>query len=454
MKKIVALIFLISSFAQAQFTVKGTLTKTLDTDWVILYRIDASKHKFLQNTKIKIDTILVDGKKQTIGTFQFQLPTDSKIGSYKINYSTNGSGSVGFIFNNENVSFTFHPDYPEQTVLFSESKENIIYKNYLQEVFIQQQKLDSLQITAIENPALDLKLNYKKTLSRIHYILQKYLEETKEMYVKPFIKASLRTNSPEIKTTRKEYWSDRKTSFFDNIGFSNKALINSTFLLDRITEYIFYLNYSESKETLQKLYKIAIDTIFSKVKNTVFKKNIIVFLIERFEKTENLEMIDFLFKNYYDKLPTSLKSEKFKNEKIVLFTTGIGRIAPDFFWKENEKKLQLSTLNEAKNYVLVFWSTDCSHCLKEIPELHKLLRDKKAVKVVAFSMEKNDFRWKKMIATLPNWHHILGLNKWENKIAKMYNISGTPTYIVLDANKKIIAKPLTIGKLSAYLEKL
>ena len=111
-------------------------------------------------------------------------------------------------------------------------------------------------------------------------------------------------------------------------------------------------------------------------------------------------------------------------------------------------------MNEAKNYVLVFWSTDCSHCLKEIPELHKLLRDKKAVKVVAFSMEKNDFRWKKMIATLPNWHHILGLNKWENKIAKMYNISGTPTYIVLDANKKIIAKPLTIGKLSAYLEKL
>ena len=46
-------------------------------------------------------------------------------------------------------------------------------------------------------------------------------------------------------------------------------------------------------------------------------------------------MIDFLFKNYYDKLPTSLKSEKIKDEKIVLFTTGIGRIAPNFFWKEN-----------------------------------------------------------------------------------------------------------------------
>tara|TARA_B100000795_G_scaffold121750_1_gene90629 strand:- start:1394 stop:1744 length:351 start_codon:yes stop_codon:yes gene_type:complete len=107
---------------------------------------------------------LVDEKK-TIGAFQFQLPTDSKIRTYKINYSTNGSGFIGFIFNNENVSFTFHPDCPEQTVFFSESEENIIYKNYLQKVFIQQQKLDSMQITAIENPALDLKLNYKK-----HYL--------------------------------------------------------------------------------------------------------------------------------------------------------------------------------------------------------------------------------------------------------------------------------------------
>ena len=68
---------------------------------------------------------MVDEKK-TIGAFQFQLPTDSKIRTYKINYSTNGSGFISFI---------------------------------------QQQKLDSLQITAIENPALDLKLNYKK-----HYL--------------------------------------------------------------------------------------------------------------------------------------------------------------------------------------------------------------------------------------------------------------------------------------------
>ena len=190
MKKIVALIFLITSLAQAQFSINGTLTNSLKTDWVILYKIEGSQQKFVQNTIIKKDSILIDGKTQTIGTFQFLLPTDTKVGSYRINYRTDGTGFVDFIFNKENVSFTFHPDYPEQTVLFSESEENIVYKNDLIEVSAAQQKLDSLQIIAIRNPKLDLKNNYKTTLETINGIHQKYLKSSHKMYVYPFIKAS------------------------------------------------------------------------------------------------------------------------------------------------------------------------------------------------------------------------------------------------------------------------
>ena len=52
-----------------------------------------------------------------------------------------------------------------------------------------------------------------------------------------------------------------------------------------------------------------------------------------------------------------------------------------------------------------------------------------------------------------NWHHVLGLNKWQNKIAKTYNIMATPTYLVLDANKKIIAKPEGLKELEEFLTK-
>jgi thiol-disulfide isomerase/thioredoxin len=454
MKKIALLIILISSFAQAQFSINGTLTHSLETDWVILYRIEGSKQQFVQNTTIKKDTLFIEGKKQTIGTFKFKLPATAKASSYRINYRTKGTSFVDFIFNKENVSFTFHPDYPEQTILFSESKENITYRSYLNDIFKQQQKLDSLQVVAIRNPELDLKKNYKTALIKVNNIQKKYLETTQKMYVYPFIKASFREGSPEIKTNVKEYMSAIKATFFDPIDFSNDTLVNSSFLLDRVTDYVFYLNYSDDIKTQQTLYKIAVERVFTKIKDAGFRKNVIEFLIEKFEEINNFKMIDFLFKNYYDALPKSLQNVTFKTEKVKLLATAIGSIAPNFSWKEHGKDYQLSTLNEAKNYLLVFWSTGCSHCLKEIPELHAFLQDKKNLKVIAFAMENNEVRWKSLKATLPNWHHVLGLNKWKNKTAKTYNINATPNYFILDANKKIIAKPIPLEELKHLIRKL
>ena len=454
MKKIVLLILFISSFAQAQFSINGTLTHGLDTDWVVLYRIEGSKQKFVQNTTMTKDTLFIEGKMQTIGTFNFELPATAQASSYRISYRTRETSFVDFIFNKENVSFTFHPDYPEQSILFSESKENTTYKNYLKDIFAQQQKLDSLQVTAIRNPKLDLKKSYKAALLKINSAQQAYLESTQKLYIYPFVKASFRVNPPELKTNVKEYMSAILDTFFEPIDFSNQALVNSSFLLDRVTDYIFYLNYSEDATTQQILYKSAVETVFTKIENAIFKKNVIEFLIEKFEENNNLRMIDFLFENYYDALPTSLQNAKFKSEKVKLLATAIGRIAPDFSWKEHGKDFQLSNLNDAKNYVLVFWSTECSHCLKEIPELHAFLQDKKNLKVIAFAMETTDLAWSSMKASLPNWHHVLGLNKWRNTVARSYNINATPNYFILDADKRIIAKPIPLEELKYLMEKL
>ncbi|MDB4037068.1 TlpA family protein disulfide reductase [Polaribacter sp.] len=454
MKKIILLILFISSFAQAQFSINGTLTHGLDTDWVVLYRIEGSKQKFVQNTTMTKDTLFIEGKMQTIGTFNFELPATAQASSYRISYRTRETSFVDFIFNKENVSFTFHPDYPEQSILFSESKENTTYKNYLKDIFAQQQKLDSLQVTAIRNPKLDLKKSYKAALLKINSAQQAYLESTQKLYIYPFVKASFRVNPPELKTNVKEYMSAILDTFFEPIDFSNQALVNSSFLLDRVTDYIFYLNYSEDATTQQILYKSAVETVFTKIENAIFKKNVIEFLIEKFEENNNLRMIDFLFENYYDALPTSLQNAKFKSEKVKLLATAIGRIAPDFSWKEHGKDFQLSNLNDAKNYVLVFWSTECSHCLKEIPELHAFLQDKKNLKVIAFAMETTDLAWSSMKASLPNWHHVLGLNKWRNTVARSYNINATPNYFILDADKRIIAKPIPLEELKYLMEKL
>jgi thiol-disulfide isomerase/thioredoxin len=453
MKKILAFIFLISSFAQAQYTVNGTLFPTIDSDWVILYKIEGTAQKFIQNSTIAIDSVTINGKKQAIGRFSFTLPKDTKVGSYRITYRLEDSGFVDFIFNKENISLSFNPKYANQTVVFTASKENIVYNNYLEKVSKAQQTLDSIQVSALQNPNLSLGTNYKTALQKVNNIQKEYLEASNGMYNQPFIKASLRNNPSEIIKTPEKYMSNMIDTFFDQIDFNNKTLLNSSFLTDRITDYVFYINYSQDTEYQQTLFKKSVDEVLSKIDNITFKKDIIEFLIDQFETTMNLDLIDYLFESYYNKLPVNIQNLEFKQEKQALFAAEIGRIAPDFSWKENDKELSLSKLNNADNYLLIFWSTTCSHCLHEIPLVYDYLKENDKVKVIAFSLEKDAFGWKSYKKTLPNWHHVLGLNKWKNKTARTYNIISTPSYFILDKDKKIIAKPEHLEDVKQFFTK-
>lgn len=453
MKKILALIFLISSFVQAQYNINGTMSTTIDTDWVILYKIEGATQKFIQNSTIKKSSVNVQGKKQTIGHFSFTLPENTEVGSYRVTYSLENAGFVDFIFNKEDVNFGFHPEYANQTVTFSTSKENIVYQNYTDQIATAQQSLDSIQVAALQNPSLNLKNEYKEALKKVNNIQKGYLEASNGMYVQPFIKASLRNNLPEIIETPEKYMSNIIDSFFNNIDFNNKTLLNSSFITDKITDYIFYINYSPDPETQKQLYKQSVDTVLSIIENTTYKKEIIEFLINQFETSMDLELIDYLFENHYNKLPIYLQDKEFKEGKEALFAAEVGRIAPDFSWKENGKQLTLSELNDAENYLLIFWSTTCSHCLTEIPQVHTFLAENKQVKVVAYSLESDRYGWNSFKKTLPNWHHVLGLNKWENKTARTYNIVSTPSYFILDANKKIIAKPEHFKDVKLFFEK-
>jgi thiol-disulfide isomerase/thioredoxin len=453
MKRLFYCILFISSISNAQHVIKGTLTPKIDSDWVILYKIEGTKQVFVGNTTIKTDSMTINGKKKAVGRFEFTLKPETKPGAYRINYRTEGEGFLDFFYAKENISFIFNPDNPEESVTFSKSSENKLYKEYIKAITKAQVKLDSIQIAAIQNPKVDLKVAYQKAYQKLNATQSKYIELSKEKYIAPIIKVSVRNNSTIILTSADAYLAGIKNTFFDKIDFSNKTILNSSFLTDKIVSYVFYINYSDDIKTQQKLYQESIDFVLSKIKNQSYKRDIIEFLIVQFEAYKNLEIIDYLFENHYKKLPETLQNQKFKEEKTALFASEIGRIAPDFSWKENGKTLKLSTLNDAEKYVLVFWSTSCSHCLREIPQLHSYLISKKNIKVIAFALEDDAFVWENYSKTnLYGWHNVLGLNKWQNETAKTYQIFSTPSYFVLDKNKKIMAKPDEIDDVKDYFD--
>lgn len=455
MKNILAIVLLISSITHAQYAVKGSMSPKIASDWVILYKLEGTKQVFINNTTIKTDSILVGGEKKAVGNFEIKLPASSKPGAYRARYRLDGAGFVDFFYNNENVSFIFNPDYPQEAIAFQESLENKLYNSYIKDIAIAQQKLDSIQVAVLQDPSLDLKGFYQKTYHQVDDVQNKYNQEAKDKYIAPFVKASARSNPEKILTSANDYLANIKNTFFDTLDFSNNVLINSSFLTNRVLDYLFYINFSDDKVQQQILYKKSIETVLSKIKNDPYKRDIIQFLIEKFEDSKNIEIIDYLFENHYSKLSMGLQDQKFKAKKTALFAVEIDRIAPDFSWNENGRNLKLSTLNDADQYVVVFWSTGCSHCLREIPKLYTYMKDKTTMKVIAFALEDDGFVWNTYKETnLQGWHNILGLKKWKNETARTYQVYSTPTYLILDKNKKIIAKPNEFKDVLGFLDKI
>ncbi|MDO6744237.1 TlpA disulfide reductase family protein [Tenacibaculum soleae] len=455
MKKLLALLIFATSIVNAQYTVKGTMTPPEKTDWVILYKIEGAKQKFILNSTIKFDTILVGGEQQVLGKFQLDLPKDTKPGAYRATYRNKGAGFVDFYFNKENVEFIFNPKYPDESAVFTSSRENKLYNEYLEAYIKIQNKIDKSQGTYITEEDKEAKKTYKKAIKELEDVQDMYENKSEGMLVNHFIKATQRYNPSSPIDNMEDYMASTIDNFFKYIDFDSDALYNSSFLMDRINDYVFYLNSSEDKQVQQKLLRKAIVTVMKEIPKGKLKKTTLEFLITSLADKRNGEAVDWMLADYYDKLPSDQFDAGFKEEKLTLLRATIGRIAPDFTWQENGEELKLSTLNDGEKYLLIFWSTGCPHCVKEIPVLHESMKNRSDVSIISFGIENDNVKWTEFVKTLPNWHNAIGTHptwKWDNETVKMYQLLATPSYFVLDSNKKIIAMPDHMEDVQKFFE--
>jgi len=444
LKKILFVIVLISFTVQSQTYVKGTLSPAQNYSWMVLYQLKGAKQLYIKNVTIEN------------GEFSIDFPENASKGMYRLMYKQQNGGFIDFIYNNENVTLKFNPENPTETVEFISSEENTIYYNYLLESASKQQQLDSLQLAffSLEDKAdKDITSNlYKNYRTSFNDFQTEYEQKTNEKLANHFIKSSNKYYSPSIIKTPQEYLNSIKQHFFDFINFKDEELMNSIFLSEKVTEYVFYLNRSDDFEVQNVLYKNAVDEVLKKIQNVNLQSELLITLLNNFAQIENTILIDFVLENFYDKLPEELKNKTLINEIKGKVKLAIGKFAPEITWQENGITKKLSELDIAENYIVVFWSTGCSHCLHEIPLLYEFTKDKPTIHVVAFALENDDIEFNKLTLNFTKWTNILGLNKWQNAIVKDYQITGTPTYFVLDKTKRIIAKPNLIEDVKAFFE--
>jgi len=446
-KKLLMALLFISLGVQSQNSLTGIVSPENDlVTRVILYQLKGTQQVYISNSKIDNDQ------------FKLEIPKGTLAGMYRLSFSPEVFGFVDFIFNQENISLKFDSRNLSNSVEFLTSEENIIYANYFAETLKVQQKLDSLQIAFFglkdkkqDEITIDV---YKKTLRDYANIQNQYEEKSEGKLANNFIKTTQKYFAPTLFVSPQEYLNNVKQHYFDFIDFENSTLKNATFFGEKAIEYVFYLNVSDDLQVQNALYKNAIGEIIQKTgENNEVKSDILTSLIYAFEQFENMAMTGFVIDEFYSKLPANFIDEALVDEMRSKIKLAIGNKAPEITWEENGVQKKLSELNVADNYILVFWSTTCSHCLQEIPKLYEFSLGNAEIHVVAVALEDNKTEFEQFGKKSTTWTNILGLKKWENEMAKEYRINSTPTYFILDKDKNIIAKPEHFEDVKAYFLK-
>jgi thiol-disulfide isomerase/thioredoxin len=446
-KKILFAFLLISSFSYAQFSVKGELKPAEDFPYMILYQLQGSQQNYIAYDSIKN------------GKFLIRIPQDKESGMYRLIYDIKNRLFVDFIYGKENVSLILDPKNPKESVKFIESDNNRIYQDYLNKTYTIQQKMDSLQVVYFSTKDEALSKNLSKKYQETKDLLNKnqlaFEQNTTNKFASNFIKANARYNADSLIKMPSDYLKSVKDHFFDNINLKNNALLNSSFINDKINDFIFYLNNSDDTAQLKTLRKEAITVVMDKIGFEYnLAKDIQEGLLNTFTQQEDITMVNYVL-NYYLQLPRTYQDVGFVNDIKAQLKTAIGMKVPNINWQENGSQKDLHNLTNAAKYIIVFWSSTCSHCLQEMPVLYDYFKDNSEVKVIAVGLEDitSKTSWQNMITQYPKFSHVFGENKWKNKYASLYGINATPSFFVLDAKKKVLGKPDDVEELKMFFKK-
>lgn len=424
--------------AVAQHQIKGVFSPANAFKTTMLYHLSEGKTNYVAYGAVNPN-----------GEMQIELEASAPAGMYRLVYALPQSeNNFEFIYSGtESVLFNFKN---ETGVEFTNSKENQLLQSYHQLMANAQNEFVQLYT----QPTLDT-LNYKLRAQKIDSLQKAYEQLSKGTLAAHFISATKPYIPSHIETVS-EYISNVKTKYFEAIDFKDPVLQNSNFIIDKFLDYVFRMQFSEIP-SLQD-YQSNIDVVYKTLATTEpsYQLTTLNAFRELLETSGDAALAVYLTKTYVLPLARQQNDTELITTLETFMRIALGEKAPNFVLENPSEtsNVSLYDLAGADSYLLIFWSSDCSHCLNELPEVHAYISShpEKKITVVAIGIEKNPAQWSKTIVPWSEFTHSIAKGKWTHEITKTYAIQSTPTYFVLDASKVITAKPYSLNDLKAVLD--
>lgn len=248
-----------------------------------------------------------------------------------------------------------------------------------------------------------------------------------------------------------------KDHFFDNIDINDERLLRTPILQARLNA--FFANVViQSPDSISK----EIDKIIGKVKDNykVFQF-ISVYLFNHFRESEIMGH-DAIVVKLADEIYLTGKADWVSKDFKDDLKKQVDRIRPNLIGVKahdlvmnSYKGVFVSLYDIEKDFtILYFWEPDCGHCAEATPKL-KALYDKvrnQGVEVFSVCTTGEKAKWEKYIEEYKlDW-----INGWDperrTNFGYYYNVESTPMIYILDRNKTIIAKKLSVDDIGSFID--
>lgn len=264
-------------------------------------------------------------------------------------------------------------------------------------------------------------------------------------------------------------WRYMKEHFWDGVNFYDNSLIRTPFFDPKLEDYFKYYVSADADSIIEEVNYMLLASRSG--------KDIHQYLLGKFtDKYINPEIMGqdkvflFLFNNYFSKGDTLWLNEKQRkfifDRAYSLMANQLNEAAPQLVLKDTTGNVASLYSVKAPFTFVVFWDPTCSHCKVEVPQLDSIYQakwKKLGVEIFAVNTNENMFdEWKKFINEnhLNGWHHA-----WQNREGRiadeqagvanyrqLFDVYQTPTMYLLDADKRIIAKKLSLEQYDAVIE--
>jgi len=404
-------------------------------------------------TAYKIDTLAAE--KQGKYFFMF-APQKNHRGFYRLTYGKNKQ--IDFIYDNDEIDITAGSPESNEEITVNKPGSNEIYRRFLKLSKNFKIKSDLLLFLLKMYPKEDdFYSAVKAKLSSLQKEYSEFIESVSEARPGAFIAQyvrSARLSAADVNMPVENQLLHLKTHGLDSVDFSNSDLIFSDVFTNKVIEYLtLYRNPQLTKAELEKEFTAAVDSVLHRAnKNAIVYRQVTEYLVDGFRKFGFDYVIDYIVDNYVikdeicldEKLSTSIQR---RMDQARFLKTG--NSVPQFSLPDSSgNNIELLHIKASK-ILLIFYASWCPHCAELLPKISEFynISKERNFEVIAVSIDTSRADWIKFIKTNKfNWINLCDLKGWSGPAAKEYYLYATPSFFILDVDRKIIAKPYALDE--------